>query len=361
MPPLLQPIPVNPHRPDPGVIEKAVRALAAGGLILVPTETVYGLAGDPRVPGIERRIYELKGRDEGKPLPLMAASAGQVLASGAVMGARARRLAARYWPGPLTLVLETPGGEEGFRVPDHAVMRAILEKAGTPLRVTSANRSGEPAATTAAEAVAALGHGVALALDAGPCRIGTASSVVRLAGGAFQILRAGAIPEGDLAQPPVILFVCTGNTCRSMMAEYSFRERLRQSGIGWRTASAGTEAVDGFPASSLAIRLLARRGIDGAAHLSSRLTRELVDEAGLIVVMTQFHRMTVLRRFPDAAPKVRLLKEFDSRSGGGDVEDPFGESSGEYVRILEEIEAAFPELVLAVHELERSDRSGGKG
>jgi protein-tyrosine-phosphatase len=213
---------------------------------------------------------------------------------------------------------------------------------------------------TAAEAVKALGHGVTLALDGGRCRIGTASSVVRVIGGSCEVLRAGTIPAAELSRPPLVLFVCTGNTCRSTMAEYSLRPRLRQAGMQWRTASAGTEAADGYPASSLAVRLLAAREIDATGHLSRRLTRELVDEAGLIVVMTQFHRRTVLKRFPDAAAKVRLLKDFDSRTRGGDVEDPIGGTSWEYARILDEIDAAFPDLLIALHELERTGRSGGE-
>ena len=191
-------IAVDANVPASDVVEETVRLLEAGGLVIVPTETVYGLAADPRAPGAVRRIYAVKGRDDGKPLPLMAANLEQVRAYGARLDERALRLAARYWPGALTLVVETPGGEEGFRVPAHAVMRILLERLGRPLCVTSANRSGEPAARTAGEALAALGDGVALALDAGPSRLGEASTVARVAGGGLEILRAGVIGEAEL-------------------------------------------------------------------------------------------------------------------------------------------------------------------
>ncbi len=189
---------VDPNAPAADVVDEAVRLLEAGELVIVPTETVYGLAGDPLAPGAVERIYALKGREAGKPLPLLAADREQVRAFGARLDGRALRLAARYWPGPLTLVLETPGGEEGFRVPDHAVMRAILARLGRPLRVTSANRSGAPEARTAVGALAALGAGVALAMDAGPSRLGQASAVVRLTRGGLEILRAGPIDEAEL-------------------------------------------------------------------------------------------------------------------------------------------------------------------
>ena len=161
-------------------------------------------------------------------------------------------------------------------------------------------------------------------------------------------------------RPPLVLFVCTGNTCRSPMAEISFRRRLKESGLNWRTASAGVDAPTGFAASDLAVETLAARRLDGRGHRSRPLTRELVDDARLIVVMTHSHRLIVQGRFPEAADKVRLLKDFDSRARGGDVEDPVGGTSGEYIRILDEIEAAFPELILTLHDLGETDRTRGK-
>lgn len=192
--PLSPPIlPVDPTRPAGLAIERACVLLRDGALIVIPTETVYGLAADAAAEGAERRVYEAKGRDEKKPLPLMVAGVAQAEAAGVRFDPAARVLAARFWPGPLTMVLPGAGREEGVRVPDHPVALAVLEAMGRGLRVTSANRSGEAAAVTAAEAAAALEGRVALVLDAGPCRLGEASTVVRLSGGRVEVLRSGAL------------------------------------------------------------------------------------------------------------------------------------------------------------------------
>jgi len=190
---------LDPHRPDRRLIAEAAAALGRGGLVVVPTETVYGLAADPRVRGAVSGIYGAKGRERGKPVTLLAADVEQVRAAcGGRLGRRAARLAARYWPGPLTLVVRTGKGFEGFRVPDHAVARALLREAGAALAVTSANRSGEPPAVTARQAAAALGSRVAVILDAGRSRGGVPSTVVKVDGRRVEILREGAIPAADI-------------------------------------------------------------------------------------------------------------------------------------------------------------------
>jgi len=156
-----------------------------------------------------------------------------------------------------------------------------------------------------------------------------------------------------MKRPPFILFICSGNTCRSVMAEHLLRKRLGEAGLSGRIESAGLWAVEGEPASANVRAVLDRVGVGGFRHRSRRVTSGQVDEADLIVVMTEAHRQHLLARFPHAEGKVRLLKEYDSRSGGGDLVDPLGGDFESYEAMRNEIEGALPELIIAVHELIR--------
>lgn len=184
---------VDAGRPDPGAIAQAVAALRRGDLVVVPTETVYGVAADPRVPGALAKLRGAKGRPADKPIARLVPDLASARAEGAALGVAAERLARRFWPGPLTLVARSPGGAVGYRVPDHAVTLLVLRAAGAALAVTSANLSGEAPAVTASQAVASLGEHVALVLDAGPSPGGVPSTVVRADGERVEILREGAI------------------------------------------------------------------------------------------------------------------------------------------------------------------------
>ncbi|MFH0907266.1 MAG: L-threonylcarbamoyladenylate synthase [bacterium] len=189
---------IDPDRPVSALLDPALKALARGELVIVPTETVYGLAADPRNAGAMQRLFEAKGRSRVKPVTLMAADVRQVTRHGGILRPAAKALADAYWPGPLTLVLPTGDGTDGFRIPGYAVTLELLRKAGTVLAVTSANASGDPPAQTAAEAVRVLGSWVTVALDAGPSPGGVPSTVVRVVGETVEILRAGAISKKDV-------------------------------------------------------------------------------------------------------------------------------------------------------------------
>ena len=191
---------VDPAQPDSRVIDQVVSVLARGELVVIPTETVYGLASDPRAPGALRKIYGAKERPETKPIAFLAADLEQVLARGAVMEPPAVRLIRRFWPGPMTLVLKTPAGFVGFRVPDYPITLSLLWKAGSALAVTSANRSGNEPALTAEEAVAALGQWVSLVLDAGTSPGGMPSTVVKVDGEKVDVLREGAIRRDEIVR-----------------------------------------------------------------------------------------------------------------------------------------------------------------
>ena len=182
-------------------IRRAAELVRAGQLVIVPTETVYGVAVRADEPAALARLYAAKGRDAAKRVAFFAENIAAVRAAGIQVSPMAERLAAAFWPGPLTMVLQnTLGGWDGFRVPDHAVALAWVRELGLLPAVTSANRSGESAAQTAQAAWAALHPHVALALDAGPALGGLASTVVKLVDDAVEILRAGPIGRAALAQ-----------------------------------------------------------------------------------------------------------------------------------------------------------------
>lgn len=173
---------------------RAAQILREGGVVAFPTDTVYGLAAVTA--DAVRRLYELKGRDERKPLVLMAADA-ETVRQRARVGPLALRYMTRFWPGPLTLVLAAGEGTVGVRVPAHELALELL-RAGGPAWTTSANRSGFPETTTADEVIAEL-PGVDAVLDGGRAPGGTPSTVLDLTGPRPVVLREGAIPISELA------------------------------------------------------------------------------------------------------------------------------------------------------------------
>lgn len=188
-------IQVNAENPEPGKINQACKILEEGGLVVVPTETVYGIACAPEHIEV---LYCAKERDRGKPIARLAASLEQVEALGANFGRDGKALAAKYWPGPLTLVLDTPEGTTGFRVPAHEVPLALARAFGRPIALTSANKSGGADATNAQEAFQALGNDVPLFLDSGATATQIPSTVLLCTADGIKILREGAVPATEL-------------------------------------------------------------------------------------------------------------------------------------------------------------------
>lgn len=186
-----------------------VAALRAGGAVVLPTDTVYGLVALPGDPVAADRLFDLKGRGADTPVAVLCADVDQALAlvdpADAGPGGL-RSVAERWWPGPLTLVarrragivlhLGEPRTTVGLRVPDHPLVRAVAEVVG-PIAATSANRHGEPTATTAAAAAAALGSGLALVVDGGELT-GAASTVIDTTAEPWRVLRAGDLPISDI-------------------------------------------------------------------------------------------------------------------------------------------------------------------
>ena len=180
-------------------LRTAAECLLAGGVVVIPTDTVYGLAAHPAHPEAVQRLYTIKGREENKPIALLAADAAAVSRFGAQLSPDATRLSAAFWPGALTLVLACEDGRtEGFRVQAHAWTRALLAACGGVLRVTSANLSGAQPAASAVAALQSVGLDADLVIDDGASPGGVASTVVSVADRTPKILRAGAIAEHEI-------------------------------------------------------------------------------------------------------------------------------------------------------------------
>lgn len=338
---------VQPHDPEPAVVEQAVGVLRAGGIVALPTETVYGLCVDASDSAAVERLVALKGRPAEQHFAYLLADREAASRHAPELPPLAARLAARFWPGPLTLVVPgEDGAEVGLRLPDLAVAREIAARAGRPLFQTSANRSGEPAALDADGVSGSLGDGVQMLLDGGPVAGGRSSTVVRCAGRCYEVLRSGAVSSTALARAATqrVLIACTGNLCRSPIAEAFLRRELASRleceaaqlrRYGFRIRSFGTTALDGRAATENAIQVAEEHGLDIRRHRSRRFRIRPLKQALRVYCLAECHRAFLLPYFTGAEDRLELLDP-DCK----EIADPYGRSLRFYRKTAERIAAA---------------------
>ena len=191
------------------LLNQAVQLLKDGDVVAFPTDTVYGVGVDPLQPEAVRKLYRIKGRPDDKPIAILVGSIEDVERVAQTPSMAFSRLADRFWPGGLTLIVEardlppeiTAGGNTvGVRMPNHPLALEVLHAFGGPVATTSANRSGEPPATSAEEVDAQLGDRVNLIVDGGDTITKVASTVLNLSVSPPQILRHGGISEESLIE-----------------------------------------------------------------------------------------------------------------------------------------------------------------
>ncbi|MSR64005.1 MAG: threonylcarbamoyl-AMP synthase [Planctomycetes bacterium] len=351
-------VPAADRAPCPELVELVRAKLARGALVALPTETVYGLAARADAPAALERLRELKGR----PAELTFTwHVGQrtVLEHFEALRPLARRLVERYWPGPLTLVLRgVPPGLEGIarkgwigvRLPAHAATAGLLAACDFPVVMSSANRHGEAALTHAEEVAARFGAELELVVDGGSSRLGESSGVLRVGPGHFELLRDGLLRVEDLRRTAglTLAFVCTGNTCRSPMAEALAKkllgERLQAGGqgqpkladFGFEVLSMGLYAAPGAPASGGALSLMSERGLDLKQHGARMATPEALARCDRIYGLTEGHVEALRALLPPArSSAVALLDPV-----GRDVTDPVGGPRAAYECACADIERA---------------------
>ncbi|MCC7418642.1 MAG: Sua5/YciO/YrdC/YwlC family protein [Planctomycetaceae bacterium] len=351
------------------IVHETVLSLAEGKIVALPTETVYVLAAQASQGDAVRQIASMVSA---------ARTNGDRAAPQCVLGikghAEARdyipvfpplgmKLSRRCWPGPVTLEIP-PGNSDSLlgalpeatqsallhsgalamRVPAHDFVSDVLRMTSQPL-VLSPDRIGSAQPfKTLKDLEGRFGSACDLSVDDGPCRYGEPSTVVRVEGNRWTVRGAGVVTEtavGRLASE-VILFVCTGNTCRSPMAEGLFRRMLAQKlgcgeedlfDRGFVVASAGLSAAPGLPASPESVVVASRMDVDLRGHESQTLTERLLEQADRIFTMTRNHRESIISVRPDLSSRVELLSR-DRR----DISDPIGGTMSDYDRCAQEIQ-----------------------
>lgn len=351
------------------IVRQAATVLGEGGLVVFPTETVYGVAASAvRDAGISK-LREMKARDQAQTftvhLPNPAAAERYVDTSAPAL----RRFMNKILPGPVTLLLDATdelieqrlellgmratdrnriyrGNTIGLRCPDQSLSQRILAAIDEPVVASAANRPGGKQPHEAGDAARELDGFVDYVVDGGRTRYAKPSTVVRViernGGLSIDVEREGVYDERFIKKLMrwTILLICSGNTCRSPMAEGLAKQILaQQRGVpveeleasGVRVISAGAFAMPGSPPSPEAIDALAKDNIDISRHRSTPLTPELIHEADVIYTMTESHRQTVIDMMPSASSKTWRLDE------SGDIADPIGLDLTAYQRTAEMI------------------------
>ncbi len=289
------------------------------------------------------KISRLKNRDDSKGYILLIPDISWLDRFGVSLDSKKKSVLEQYWPGDLTAILKIQNPEFSylgikntiaFRVPKNKSLRNLIKFMGEPIISTSINKSGEQPLSNIKEIEKKYDDWFDFGFysHSPKSKKSQSSTLIKFEENGITCLREGIIQASEIEESyknPLITFLCTGNICRSPIAEYLFREKIKNKMLSYKVTSIGL-LISGIHISKNSEIVLKKNGIDASAHISKRINRSIVRKSKLIITMTNKHKKKVIRSFPEAISKVFTLAEVSNSEG--DVKDPYGLSLNFYTQ-----------------------------
>ncbi|MCM8819926.1 MAG: L-threonylcarbamoyladenylate synthase [Candidatus Omnitrophica bacterium] len=347
---------VDPNDIDKAIIQGIAKVVLDGGIIALPTETVYGLAAIAKNNEVVQRLYQIKRRPKDKPFTYVEDEIDDVINSYfSTLTPFGYRLIEKFWPGPLTIVYYSKKDEKiGVRIPSHPVAFEVIKAINQQVFLPSANISGEKEATQAEEVESIFLDKIDLIVASDPSLVkGKPSTVIDLTYKPFKILREGIISEKEIIDVFIkkrIVFVCKGNTCRSPMAQFLFSKYLAEAKPyfkdRYQVLSRGVLPFGGIRLTKAVEDILKEKEHIVVDYFQSKpIDRQTLLSSDLIFVMEDSQQEYLMSLEPTIEGRIFHLKKFLPPSLEKDIPDPIGKSYEFYEEVYKIIKKAILELV----------------
>jgi|GEM_PF-31110 len=348
---------INPNKPDTKIISRAVQILKEGGVIAYPTDTLYGLGVDIFNNKALSKLFLLKKRKTNEAISFIVDSLDTLEKFIGKIDPLKRKQIKKLLPGKYTIIIENENphtqiksdflssrkysvNKVGFRIPDHPVVHRLCVGLGAPITSTSANISGQNNVSSVTEVVAHFGNRLDCILDAGPIADNRGSTVIDFTKNPYMIMRQGEVSLSRISEilPEVpfqlretkmgILFVCSGNICRSPMAEGILKSALEKTKYAryFDITSAGTLNIASVPAYDFSLKVADEHQVDLYGHRSRPIGDDIINRADIVFCMALNHLNYLKARYPNDKDKFVLLREWNRKTllSNPSIADPIG-------------------------------------
>ncbi len=369
---------IDPQKPDKKIIQRAVKVLKNGGIVVYPTNTLYGLGVDAFNKRALDRLFVIKQRGPHQAVSLLIASLEQLRSLFGVLTPLQYEHLLKLLPGKYTILAPSRFKENltylssklqkdaqmakvGFRVAEFPFCKQLSLAFGSPITSTSANLTGHPNARTIQDIIAQFGDRLDLILDAGPVHDIRGSTIIDITKDPYLVVREGAVSLQNLKKklPGVpfrkrkekfrVTFICSGNICRSAMAKGILKEVIAKTRFKdlILTDSAGTLALASGPAHPMTIEIAAEYGIDLHDHSAKPVNESVVEQSDLIIAMAVNHLEYLRQKFPQYKDKMVLLKEWhrQTKLANPSIADPIGHNRSFFEKTFREIQSEIKRIL----------------